>query len=217
MKVISNFLEVGEYNAIAASAMLWDSATAAEQKNGYLAQVLHEFVTRISARSSTTISPSIIMIRPDITTLVARQSNGSDLRLPIYRATCCAGTRRRNFGIHFYSSVCCGRCGGARRPPRFRFFGNRARRGVAQSVLEKLSIFPHCLAVAAGTGRPGGAGGCHPGSQRMKQPIVTTTIYVPKALERYAENARFHGHEQISFVVVGTRRLPRRHAHFAIR
>ena len=42
MKVISNFLEVGEYNAIAASAMLWDSATAAEQKNGYLAQVLDE-------------------------------------------------------------------------------------------------------------------------------------------------------------------------------
>jgi methane monooxygenase component A alpha chain len=42
MKVASNFLEVGEYNAIAASAMLWDSATAAEQKNGYLAQVLDE-------------------------------------------------------------------------------------------------------------------------------------------------------------------------------
>ncbi len=42
MKVASNFLEVGEYNAISASAMLWDSATAAEQKNGYLAQVLDE-------------------------------------------------------------------------------------------------------------------------------------------------------------------------------
>ena len=32
MKVASNFLEVGEYNAISGSAMLWDSATAAEQK-----------------------------------------------------------------------------------------------------------------------------------------------------------------------------------------
>ncbi len=42
MKVASNFLEVGEYNAISGSAMLWDSATAAEQKNGYLAQVLDE-------------------------------------------------------------------------------------------------------------------------------------------------------------------------------
>jgi methane monooxygenase component A alpha chain len=40
MKVASNFLEVGEYNAIAASAMLWDSTTAAEQKNGYLARVI---------------------------------------------------------------------------------------------------------------------------------------------------------------------------------
>jgi methane monooxygenase component A alpha chain len=42
MKVVSNFLEVGEYNAIAATGMLWDSATAPEQKNGYLAQVLDE-------------------------------------------------------------------------------------------------------------------------------------------------------------------------------
>ena len=42
MKVTSNFLEVGEYNAISGSAMLWDSATAPEQKNGYLAQVLDE-------------------------------------------------------------------------------------------------------------------------------------------------------------------------------
>jgi methane monooxygenase component A alpha chain len=32
-----NFLEAGEYNAIAATGMLWDSAQAAEQKNGYLA------------------------------------------------------------------------------------------------------------------------------------------------------------------------------------
>jgi methane monooxygenase component A alpha chain len=42
MKVVSNFLEVGEYNAIAATAMLWDSATASEQKNGYLAQTMDE-------------------------------------------------------------------------------------------------------------------------------------------------------------------------------
>jgi len=42
MKVVSNFLEVGEYNAIAATGMLWDSATAPEQKNGYLAQTLDE-------------------------------------------------------------------------------------------------------------------------------------------------------------------------------
>ena len=42
MKVASNFLEVGEYNAIAGSAMLWDSASSPEQKNGYLGQVLDE-------------------------------------------------------------------------------------------------------------------------------------------------------------------------------
>lgn len=42
MKVISNYLEVGEYNAIAGSALLWDSAQSPEQKNGYLAQVLDE-------------------------------------------------------------------------------------------------------------------------------------------------------------------------------
>lgn len=42
MKVISNFLEVGEYNAIAATGLLWDSATAPEQKNGYLGQVMDE-------------------------------------------------------------------------------------------------------------------------------------------------------------------------------
>jgi methane monooxygenase component A alpha chain len=42
MKVISNFLEVGEYNAIAATGMLWDSASAPEQKNGYLGQVMDE-------------------------------------------------------------------------------------------------------------------------------------------------------------------------------
>ncbi|MDD2877282.1 MAG: hypothetical protein PHT60_11655 [Acidiphilium sp.] len=42
MKVISNFLEVGEYAAIAGSALLWDAAQSPEQKNGYLAQVMDE-------------------------------------------------------------------------------------------------------------------------------------------------------------------------------
>ncbi len=42
MKVFSNFLECGEYNAIAGSALLWDSATSPEQKNGYLSQVVDE-------------------------------------------------------------------------------------------------------------------------------------------------------------------------------
>ncbi|QDF96990.1 methane monooxygenase [Azoarcus sp. DD4] len=42
MKLISNFLETGEYGAIAGSALLWDTAQSPEQKNGYLAQVIDE-------------------------------------------------------------------------------------------------------------------------------------------------------------------------------
>lgn len=42
MKVFANFLECGEYNAIAGSALLWDSAQSPEQKNGYLSQVIDE-------------------------------------------------------------------------------------------------------------------------------------------------------------------------------
>lgn len=42
----------------------------------------------------------------------------------------------------------------------------------------------------------------------MKTTIVTTTIYVPRALERYAENARFYGHQDVSFVVVGDKKTP---------
>jgi methane monooxygenase component A alpha chain len=42
MKVFSNYLECGEYNAIAGAALLWDTAPSPEQKNGYLAQVMDE-------------------------------------------------------------------------------------------------------------------------------------------------------------------------------
>lgn len=42
----------------------------------------------------------------------------------------------------------------------------------------------------------------------MKTTIVTTTIYVPSALEKYAQNARFYGHDDVSFVVIGDRKTP---------
>jgi hypothetical protein len=42
----------------------------------------------------------------------------------------------------------------------------------------------------------------------MKTTIVTTTIYVPRALEKYGENARFYGHEQVNFIVVGDKKTP---------
>jgi hypothetical protein len=42
----------------------------------------------------------------------------------------------------------------------------------------------------------------------MKTTIVTTTIYVPHALEKYAENARFYGHERVNFIVVGDKKTP---------
>lgn len=42
MKVAYNFLEVGEYSALVTSALLTDTATSAEQRNGYLAQVMDE-------------------------------------------------------------------------------------------------------------------------------------------------------------------------------
>ncbi len=38
---------MGEYNAIAATGMLWDSATAPEQNNGYLDQVLDEITPTV--------------------------------------------------------------------------------------------------------------------------------------------------------------------------
>lgn len=42
----------------------------------------------------------------------------------------------------------------------------------------------------------------------MKTAIVTTTIYVPRALEKYAQNARFYGHSDLFFVVAGDRKTP---------
>eukprot|EP00698_Gefionella_okellyi_P006424 TRINITY_DN15772_c0_g1_i1.p1 TRINITY_DN15772_c0_g1~~TRINITY_DN15772_c0_g1_i1.p1 ORF type:complete len:373 (+),score=34.37 TRINITY_DN15772_c0_g1_i1:96-1214(+) len=42
----------------------------------------------------------------------------------------------------------------------------------------------------------------------MKVAIVTTTIYVPKALDKYAENAKQNGHEDVFFVVTGDRKTP---------
>lgn len=42
----------------------------------------------------------------------------------------------------------------------------------------------------------------------MKTTIVTTTIYVPRALEKYGENARFYGHEQVNFIVIGDKKTP---------
>lgn len=43
----------------------------------------------------------------------------------------------------------------------------------------------------------------------MKTTIVTTTIYVPRALEKYCENARFYGHAAVDFIVVGDKKTPR--------
>ena len=37
----------------------------------------------------------------------------------------------------------------------------------------------------------------------MRTTIVTTTIYVPQALEKYAQNARFYGHSEVDFIVIG--------------
>jgi len=38
--------------------------------------------------------------------------------------------------------------------------------------------------------------------------IVTTTIYVPKLLEKYAQNSRFYCHDDVCFVVVGDKKTP---------
>lgn len=42
----------------------------------------------------------------------------------------------------------------------------------------------------------------------MKTTIVTTTIYLPSALEKYCENARFYGHTDLDFVVIGDKKTP---------
>lgn len=42
----------------------------------------------------------------------------------------------------------------------------------------------------------------------MKTTIVTTTIYVPQALEKYCQNARFYEHSDVSFLVIGDKKTP---------
>jgi hypothetical protein len=42
----------------------------------------------------------------------------------------------------------------------------------------------------------------------MKTTIVTTTIHIPVLLEKYAENARFYGHSDLGFLVVGDKKTP---------
>jgi hypothetical protein len=42
----------------------------------------------------------------------------------------------------------------------------------------------------------------------LKTSIVTTTINVPVLLEKYAENARFYGHTDVDFIVIGDRKTP---------
>ncbi len=42
----------------------------------------------------------------------------------------------------------------------------------------------------------------------MKTTIVTTTIYVPQVLEKYGQNAKFYGHSELNFVVIGDKKTP---------
>jgi len=42
----------------------------------------------------------------------------------------------------------------------------------------------------------------------MKITIVTTTIYIPTALEKYCQNARFFGHSDLNFIVIGDKKTP---------
>lgn len=42
----------------------------------------------------------------------------------------------------------------------------------------------------------------------MKTTIVTTTIYIPRTLEEYARNARFYGHPDLNFIVIGDKKTP---------
>lgn len=48
----------------------------------------------------------------------------------------------------------------------------------------------------------------------MKITIVTTTINIPKLLLQYAENARYYGHTNVDFVVIGDRKSPSGTAEF---
>ena len=42
----------------------------------------------------------------------------------------------------------------------------------------------------------------------MKTTIVTTTINVPRALEKYAQNFKFFGHANVDFIVIGDKKTP---------
>ncbi len=42
----------------------------------------------------------------------------------------------------------------------------------------------------------------------MKTTIVTTTIYVPQALEEYSRNFKFFGHKDVDFIVIGDKKTP---------
>ncbi len=48
----------------------------------------------------------------------------------------------------------------------------------------------------------------------MKVTIVNTTINIPELLLKYAENARYYGHENVDFVVIGDRKSPAGTAEF---
>jgi hypothetical protein len=48
----------------------------------------------------------------------------------------------------------------------------------------------------------------------VKTTIVTTTINIPKLLSQYAENARYYGHKEVDFVVIGDRKSPAGTAEF---
>jgi len=44
---------------------------------------------------------------------------------------------------------------------------------------------------------------------KMKVAIITTTIYVPKALQKYAANAKQFGHSDVLFVVTADKKTPK--------
>jgi hypothetical protein len=48
----------------------------------------------------------------------------------------------------------------------------------------------------------------------MKTTIVTTTINIPVALLKYAENARYYGHQNVDLIVIGDRKSPPQTADF---
>jgi hypothetical protein len=48
----------------------------------------------------------------------------------------------------------------------------------------------------------------------MKITIITTTINIPRLLLQYAENARYYGHKNVDFVVIGDRKSPAGTAEF---